>query len=205
MPSCQGVWSSRDPVGAEHLEAFREVAGQAVEEGVDPSRAVLALTTAHGVLATAVGARWDDLGASDLLVVMDVDPVKGVMLLAGPKEASCWTGVLFLVMRHRGSVNAALFEAPEQTDAPEAGHVRELDPNGPLEATRSGGWGFEESGVPAHAARQGTMVEWASRALEGLKVDNVVAWEGGSLVTGDRLPDLVPLRKKVPKDRGQAP
>jgi hypothetical protein len=149
----------------------------------------LGVRTPEGLVVTAQGARFDDLGAADLVAVMDVDPVRGVMLCGGPGEPSAWAAVLWLVMRHRTDLGAFLSVAPVTSASSRSTQGDDATrPAGPLEATRSKGWGFQaEDNDPTGligptAAEGGSIVQSAGTVLKALRSTNLAGLSGGRVV-----------------------
>lgn len=192
-PVAQAIWSSRDVVGEEHLATFREVGRRLVTTGKHDPAAVLALRTATGLLTTAQGAALDALEAGDLVAVVDVDPVREVMMVRGPGEPSPWAALLSMVMRYREDATGAVFlptptgdndpseirppkqaqSHQEKDDASGASSVdgQQQSPRSAMETTRSRGWGFEEPVAPNPVDSQGVsgLADWAAWALKKLR------------------------------------
>ncbi len=206
-PACEAIWSSRDVVGEQYLGAFSTVAQRVVaSESGDPG-AVLAIRSSTGLLSTAHGASLEALEASDLLAVLDVDPVKQVMMVRGPGEPSPWAALMCMVGRYREDITAMVFlptpaDGPRgQTGTPGQGmqpqkaegdggedpaDVQQRDlPSSAMKSTRSRGWGFQEPAPPEDAGAKGTtgLVEWATRALEALRHTSVAVLPDGQVLS----------------------
>lgn len=224
-PVAQAIWSSRDVVGEEHLAGFKEVGHRLVALGQGDANAVLALRTATGLVTTAQGAALDKLEASDLVAVVDVDPVREVMMVRGPGEPSPWAALLGMVMRYRDDATGAVFLAtrtgegggperrsptqpephrkgPDVSDAPRADGHQELP--SVMEATRSQGWGFEERVTPKNVSPPGTsgLVDWATWALKRLREAPVAVSATGHVLSVGR--DLQAAARVMEANEGQS-
>lgn len=156
--------------------------------------ALVALKTAGGVVTSAWGARLSVLGEEDLVRIVDVDPIKSVLLFSGPGDPDPWAAIVALAMRYREDIVAAVWIPAADTQGA-GGRPRRVgtESKEPRAAGGEGnqGWGFEEVAPAPDTsvdAGQGNLVEWSGETLRALrKGDDVEVPGGHRLVVGSNL------------------
>ncbi len=193
-PAVETVCSSPEPLSGRE-PTMLVASGRKIAEWVGDD-ALVGLKTAGGVITPAWGARLSSLGEEDLVQIVDVDPVKSLLLFSGPGDPDPWAAVIALVMRYREDLTAAAWiPAPETSSA--AGRPRRVgtEAKGPTGtgAKENQGWGFkeeeeEEPSKQPPAASHGNIVEWSGEALRALRKGSDVVMPGGHrLVVGSNL------------------